>query len=222
MNVAVIPAYNEATQIADVIKNTSAFVDRIVVVDDGSRDDTARIAREAGATVIQHPINRGLGATLGTGIKAARQLGGEVIITLDADGQHLPHEIPLFIEAIRERGHDAVLGSRMIELKGNMPLKRRMYQRIGNLLTYMLFGLFVSDSQSGFRAFSGSAADVLEIRTDRMEVSSEIVAEIRRRAFNWTEVPITAVYTDYSLSKGQSFTVGVKTALKLILHRLKS
>ncbi len=222
MNVAVIPAYNEATQIADVIQNTSAFVDRVVVVDDGSHDDTARIARQAGATVIQHPINRGLGATLGTGIKAARRLGGEVIITLDADGQHLPHEIPLFIEAIKERGHDAVLGSRMIELKGNMPLKRRVYQRIGNVLTYALFGLFVSDSQSGFRAFSGKAADVLEIRTDRMEVSSEIVAEIRRRAFNWTEVPITAVYTDYSLSKGQSFTVGVKTALKLILHRLKS
>lgn len=221
MKVAVIPAYNEATQIADVIKNTSAFVDRVVVVDDGSRDDTASVARKAGATVIQHPINRGLGATLGTGIKAARKLGGEVIVTLDADGQHLPSEIPLFVEAIN-KGHDAVLGSRMIELKGNMPLKRRVYQRIGNALTYMLFGLLVSDSQSGFRAFSGRAADVLEIRTDRMEVSSEIVSEIKRKQFSWTEVPITAIYTDYSLAKGQSFTVGVKTALKLILHRLKS
>ncbi|PIR47676.1 hypothetical protein COV06_02215 [Candidatus Uhrbacteria bacterium CG10_big_fil_rev_8_21_14_0_10_50_16] len=221
MHIAVIPAFNEATQIAEVIQNTSAFVDCVVVVDDGSRDNTAQVARDAGAIVVQHPINRGLGATLGTGIKAARALGGEVIITLDADGQHLPSEIPLFIEAIKN-GYDAVLGSRMLELKGNMPFKRRVYQRIGNLLTYTLFGLFVSDSQSGFRAFSGAAADVLEIRTDRMEVSSEIVSEIRRKQFSWTEVPITAIYTDYSMSKGQSFGVGVKTAMKLILHRLKS
>jgi len=221
MHIAVIPAYNEATQIAEVIKNTSAFVDCVVVVDDGSRDNTAQVARAAGAIVVQHPINRGLGATLGTGIQAARLMGGEVIITLDADGQHEPSEIPLFIEAIFS-GYDAVLGSRMLECKGNMPLQRRVYQRIGNMLTYLLFGLFVSDSQSGFRAFSGTAADQLEIRTDRMEVSSEIVSEIRRKQFTWTEVPITAIYTEYSMSKGQSFGVGVKTAIKLILHRLKT
>ena len=103
-----------------------------------------------------------------------------------------------------------------------MSLRRRIYQRIGNLLTYILFGLYVSDSQSGFRGFSATAADQLQIRTDRMEVSSEIISEIQRHQFNWTEVPITAVYTEYSLSKGQSFVVGVKTALKLILHRLRS
>ena len=86
----------------------------------------------------------------------------------------------------------------------------------------MLIGILVTDSQSGFRAFSASAADKMEIRTDRMEVSSEIVSEIQRHKFKLKEVPITAIYTEYSLSKGQSFTVGVKTAFKLLLHRLKS
>lgn len=221
MIVAVIPAFNEEGQIADVVRRSSGFADRVVVVNDGSADRTGEIARMAGATVVEHAINRGLGATLGTGIAAARKLGGEVIITLDADGQHNPEEIPLFVEAIRG-GKDAVLGSRMIEFKGNMPAIRRAYQRVGNVLTYLLFGLLVTDSQSGFRAFSGSAADVLEIRTDRMEVSSEIVSEIQRHKFDWGEVPITAIYTEYSLSKGQSFGVGVKTAIKLIMHRLRS
>lgn len=221
MNVAVIPAYNEETQIAQVVAATRPYVDRVLVVDDGSKDQTAVRARAAGATVLSHPINRGLGATLGTGIRGARLLGADVVITLDADGQHLPVEIPRFVEAIRG-GADVVLGSRMIEMEGNMPWKRRAYQRVGNVLTYVLFGLFVSDSQSGFRAFSAKAADALQIRTDRMEVSSEIVSEIRRRQLTWAEVPITAVYTEYSLSKGQSFSVGVKTALKLILHRLKT
>lgn len=221
MLVAVIPAYNESGHVGDVVRKTRPFVDRVLVVDDGSKDATFQEAKEAGAIVVQHVVNRGLGATLGTGIKAARKLGADYVVTLDADGQHLPEEIERFRKAFDE-DYDVVIGSRMIEFEGNMSPRRRMYQRIGNLLTYMLFGLYVSDSQSGFRGFSARAADALEIRTDRMEVSSEIISEIQRHQFNWTEVPITAVYTDYSLSKGQSFTVGVKTALKLILHRLRS
>lgn len=221
MTIAVIPAFNEATHIADVVTKTRPFVDRVLVVNDGSKDETVRKALDAGATVVSHPVNRGLGATLGTGIAAARKLGATIVLTLDADGQHLPEEIPLFVEAI-EAGHQVVLGSRMLEMKGNMPARRKLAQRLGNLLTYVLFGQLVTDSQSGFRAFSADAADALEIRTDRMEVSSEIVSEIGRKQFSWTEVPITAVYTDYSLSKGQSLTVGIKTALKLILHRLRT
>ena len=222
MRIAVIPAYNEEKCLKEVIESTSTQVDRVLVVDDGSSDRTSEIARNAGATVIRHCVNRGLGATLGTGIRAAAEMGGRYIVTLDADGQHLPGEIPLFVAAIDE-GHDVVLGSRMIaDSKGHMPRMRRIAQRVGNYLTYFLFGILVSDSQSGFRGFSNSAASKLDIRTDRMEVSSEIVSEIRRHRFKWHEVPITAIYTDYSMSKGQSFTVGLKTATKLILHRIKT
>lgn len=220
MIVAVIPAYNEESEVGNVVKNTLPFVDRVLVVDDGSADNTAGVARDAGAIVVQHVINRGLGASLGTGIKGARKLGGTKIITLDADGQHLSEEIPLFIKALDS--YDVVLGSRMIEKKGNMPAFRKVAQRIGNVLTYVMFGLMVSDSQSGFRGFSETAADSINIKTNRMEVSSEIISEIQKSGFNWTEVPITAVYTEYSLSKGQSFTVGIKTAFKLLVHRIKS
>lgn len=219
--VAVIPCYNEERTVAEVIRATKPFVDDVVVVIDGGRDRSAEAARAAGACVVEHCVNRGLGASLGTGIRAARLLDADVIVTLDADGQMRADEIPLFVKKIEE-GFDAIIGSRMIEFKGNMPLLRRLYQRVGNLLTYMLFGLWVTDSQSGFRGFSAAGADKLEIRTDRMEVSSEIISEIRRKQLKWTEVPITAIYTDYSLGKGQSFSVGVKTAWKLILHRLKS
>ncbi|NQV11954.1 glycosyltransferase family 2 protein [Candidatus Uhrbacteria bacterium] len=220
MIVAVIPAFNEEREVGNVVKNTLPFVDRVLVVDDGSSDGTASVARAAGAVVVQHVINRGLGASLGTGIKSARKIGGTKIITLDADGQHAADEIPLFVEALDS--HEVVLGSRMIEMKGNMPAFRKVAQRVGNGLTYVMFGLMVSDSQSGFRGFSAKAADALEIKTDRMEVSSEIISEIQKSGFSWTEVPITAIYTEYSLSKGQSFTVGIKTALKLFVHRIKS
>jgi UDP-N-acetylglucosamine---dolichyl-phosphate N-acetylglucosaminyltransferase len=221
MIIAVIPAFNEEGRVADVIRRSLSFVDEVIVVDDGSRDDTADVSKKAGARVVTHPLNRGLGASLGTGIKGAKMLGADIVITLDADGQHLPEEIPLLVAAIQS-GNEAVVGSRMLTFEGNMPRMRRVYQRIGNFMTYMLFGKHVTDSQSGFRAFSKSALKKIKIRTDRMEVSSEIVSEIHRHQLKYAEVPITAVYTEYSLSKGQSFHVGIKTALKLLLHRIRS
>ena len=219
MTVVIIPAYNEEGTIADVIVRSLPYADRVLVVNDGSRDATAAAAIHAGAQVISHSLNRGLGAAIGTGIQAARRLGADIVITLDADGQHLPEEIPRFVEALT-LGADAVIGSRMLMLEGNMPPLRRVYQHIGYLVTFLLFGKRVTDSQSGFRAFSGRAADAMDLQTDRMEVSSEIISEIHRRRLAYAEVPITAVYTDNSLRKGQSFSVGVKTAVKLFLHRL--
>ncbi len=221
MIVAVIPAFNEEGRVADVIRRSLSYVDKVIVINDASRDSTAQLSREAGATVVSHPLNRGLGAALGTGVEGAKKLGAEIVVMLDADGQHLPEEIPLLVQSIRD-GNDAVIGSRMLTFEGNMPRMRRVYQRVGNLMTYMLFGKHVTDSQSGFRAFSKHALDRLKIRTDRMEVSSEIISEIHRNKLKYAEVPITAVYTDYSLSKGQSFHTGVKTALKLLLHRIRS
>src|SRR3989338_2061383 len=219
MRLIVIPAYNEEGRIAEVIRRSLPYADAVLVVNGGSREATAAVAARAGAPVISHAVNRGFGAAIGTGLQAARRLGAHTVVTLDADGQHLPEEVPRFIEAL-ENGADAVIGSRMLNLEGNMPPLRRVYQRIGNLMTYLLFGKYVTDSQRGFRAFSASAADRIRIRTDRMEVSSEIVSEIHRHRLKYAEVPVTAVYTDYSLSKGQSFSVGVKTAARLLLHRL--
>lgn len=216
---ALIPAYNEEATIADVLAATRPFVDGVIVVNDGSMDRTSQIARSQGAMVVDHVINRGLGAAIGTGFATARRLGADVVVTLDADGQHDPAEIQKFLTAI-EHGADVVIGSRMLTGFTGMPLHRRIAQVIGNLVTFVLFGAWVTDSQSGFRAFTSFALSRIQIRTNRMEVSSELVSEAKRNNLNLVEVPIKAIYTDYSLSKGQNFFVGVKTVLKLVVRRV--
>ena len=216
--IALIPAYNEETTLAAVLKKTAPFVDHVLVVNDGSSDRTAEIANAHGATVVTHVINRGLGAAIGTGFAAAQKLGADMVITLDADGQHDAEEIPKFVEAV-EQGADVVIGSRMLTRSG-MPWYRQVANALGNLVTFVLFGAWVTDSQSGFRAFTDYALRQIEIKTNRMEVSSELIAESRRNKLNLVEVPIKAIYTDYSLSKGQSFLVGIKTLVKLVLRRI--
>lgn len=216
--IAVIPAYKEETTIADVLTRTRSFVDEMIVVNDGSPDDTARVARAHGAFVVSHIINRGLGAAIGTGFAAAKKRGADVVITLDADGQHDPAEIPKFVEAV-QKGADVVIGSRMLTRTG-MPWYRQVANMLGNISTLVLFGAYVTDSQSGFRAFTKNALAKIEIKTNRMEVSSELIAEAKTHGFKIVEVPIKAIYTDYSLSKGQSFFVGIKTLLKLVLRRI--
>ena len=216
--VAVIPAYKEATEIADVLIRTRSFVDEMIVVDDGSPDETAEVAAKNGALVVSHVINRGLGAAIGTGFAFAKKRGADVVVTLDADGQHDPTEIPKFIEAMK-RGADVVIGSRMLTRTG-MPWYRQVANMLGNISTLVLFGAYVTDSQSGFRAFSRGALEKIEIKTNRMEVSSELIAEAKHHGFKIVEVPIRAIYTDYSLSKGQSFFVGIKTLFKLVLRRI--
>lgn len=217
--IAVIPAYNEEKTIAEVLANTRSFVDEIIVVNDGSNDRTAEIARAHSVRVVSHVINRGLGASIGTGFEMAKMLKADVVVTLDADGQHDPSEISILIKAIKT-GADVVIGSRMIS-KSGMPWYRRVANTLGNLVTFFLFGAYVTDSQSGFRAFTVYAIKQIEIQTNRMEISSELIAEAKRHKLTLVEVPIKAIYTDYSLSKGQSFAVGLKTLIKLVLRRIR-
>jgi len=216
--IAVIPAYNEESTILEVIKQVLPKVTEVIVVDDGSKDNTRRLAEKAGVTVVSHAINRGLGAALSTGFVAAEKLKADVVVTLDADGQHDPEELNRLVKAI-EAGADVVIGSRMIDHKG-MPWYRVLAQMLGNTATFILFGAWVTDSQSGFRAFKIEALKKMHLHTNRMEISSEIVAEIKRAGLYLVEVPITAIYTDYSLSKGQSWLVGLKTLIKLVIRRL--
>ena len=216
--VALIPAYNEAMTLGEVLESTKPFVDKIIVVNDGSSDRTGQIALTHGALVVTHVINRGLGAAIGTGFAAAQKIGADVVVTLDADGQHEPKEIPKFVKVI-EAGADMVIGSRMLKRSG-MPWYRQIANVLGNLVTFFLFGAWVTDSQSGYRAFNKFALSKIKIQTNRMEVSSEIVAEAKRNNLDLVEIPIRAIYTDYSLSKGQSFFVGLKTLVKLVLKRI--
>ncbi|MFH1430157.1 MAG: glycosyltransferase family 2 protein [Candidatus Uhrbacteria bacterium] len=218
MRVAVIPAYNEERTVGDVVRRVREFIPHVVVVDDGSSDATAERARAAGAYVVCHVVNRGLGGALGTGIRIACDLGADFIVTLDADGQHDPVDAPALIAPIERGDADVVIGVR--ERSVDIPVSRRVAHAVSNIYTRLLFGVYCSDTQSGFRAMSRSAAMRIEIRTNRMEVSSEIIGEIGRHKLRLVEVPIRTIYTDYSLSKGQSFTAGLKTAWSLLLRKL--
>jgi glycosyltransferase involved in cell wall biosynthesis len=217
----VIPAYNEERTIIDVIRGLRqhGFL-TLIVVDDGSSDRTGELACHEGVILLRHIINRGLGGALGTGITAALHLGAEAIVTFDADGQHDPDDIARLLEPIAKGEADVVIGSRMLEPTG-MPYARQLANWSANIVTYLLFRGWTTDSQSGLRAFSRRAAAQIQIMTNGMEVSSEIIAEIVKNRLKRKEVAVQAVYTDYSLSKGQSFKVGLQTLMKLILAKVR-
>ena len=193
---------------------------RIIVVDDGSSDPTGMLAYQEGAMVLRHLLNRGIGGALGTGIKAALLYNPEIIVTFDVDGQHDPDDIPRLLEPIEKGEADVVNGSRMLNPAG-MPWSRWLANLIANFVPYILFGVRTSDSQSGLRAFSREAAAQIRIMTSGMEVGSEILAESAERHLKYAEVPVKAIYTDYSLSKGQSITVGLYTLMKLVLAKVR-
>jgi glycosyltransferase involved in cell wall biosynthesis len=219
--VVVIPAYNEEQTIVDVLRGLKqrGFT-TLIVVDDGSSDRTGELASREGVIRLRHILNRGLGGALGTGISAALRLGAEVIVTFDADGQHDPNDIMRLLEPIEVGEAEVVIGSRMLDPRG-MPCRRLLANWTANVVTYLLFGGWTTDSQSGLRAFSSRAATRMQIITTGMEVSSEIIAETVRNRLKWKEVPVKAIYTTYSLSKGQSFTVGLQTLMKLILTKVQ-
>lgn len=216
--IVVIPAYNEAKTIGAVLNAVRPFVDMIVVIDDGSADATRAIAKRHGAAVYRHAVNRGLGASLGTGIAAALVMDADIIVTMDADGQHRAEDIASLVAPLEERRADVVLGVRTKD-RAHMPFARRIANGCANCLTWMLFGIWTSDSQSGFRAFSRHAAEQLDIKGDRMEVSSEILSETKRLGFRFAEVPIVPIYTAYSLSKGQGVREGLRTLERLLVRR---
>lgn len=214
----VIPAFNEESVIRDVIKEVQdAGYENILVVDDGSIDNTQQRAKEAGAVSLRHKINRGKGAATKTGIEAAKLLGANIIVTMDGDGQHDPKDISKLIEPIQNNQCDVVLGTRLLDPKG-MPWYKIIQNHIGNFFTWYLFGLWVTDSQSGFRAYSRHAAEVINTKGDRYEYDSEIIREIYIYKLKFKEVPITVRYTEYSMGKiqKQGLANGTKTLYKMV------
>lgn len=215
----VVPAYNEAAVIADVIREVQAAGDyKIIVVDDGSLDDTFVKARSLpGVVALRHKINRGKGAATKTGIVAANKLGADIIVTVDGDGQHDPGDIEALIEPIRAGECDVVLGTRP-RMKGEMPLIKIIANKIGNIVTWLLYGIHVSDSQSGFRAYSHFAATIIDTKADKYEYDSKVIREINNNRLRFTEVPIKVRYTEYSMGKPQKqgFINGIKTLVRMI------
>jgi len=215
--VAVIPAYNEGERVGAVVKDALRFVETVVVVDDGSSDETARYAIEAGAILVQHPENCGAGAATMTGIDAARALGADAIVTLDADEQHNPDDIPAMIAPIRDGTADIAFANRFGR-RNSIPLIRRTFNAIGNVITFVATGKWVSDSQCGFKALGPKAVKEIDLKMSGYEFCTEIVREAAQHRWKIAQIPAKVIYSEYTLAKGQSFAGGVKTALRILLR----
>jgi polyprenyl-phospho-N-acetylgalactosaminyl synthase len=217
MIIAVIPAYNEGTRIASVIDGAKKYVDVVIVVNDGSTDDTSKKAAAAGARVLSHPENCGAGAATMTGIEAARRLGATIVVTLDADEQHDPNDIPALLKPLIEERADIVLPNRFGN-RNKIPFIRRFFNIVGNVITLLATGRWVNDSQNGLKAFGPRAVREIDLRMSGFEFCTEIVRESVQHKWRIVEIPSKVIYSEYSLAKGQSFANGVRTAFKILLR----
>lgn len=221
-----IPAFNEEASIGEVLDKIPKKIAgnvwvEVVVVDDGSSDKTSFIAKEKGVVVLKHIINRGLGAALTTAFEYAKIRRVELLVTLDADGQHDPKDIGRLIKPIVKGCYDVVIGSRLIRDYSLMPPFRRIINILANVLTYFLSGIWSTDSQSGFRAFSKRAINKIKLVTQGMEVSSEFFGQIKENNLNYTEISIRPIYTSYSLAKGQRNSNALNVFWKLLINFLR-
>lgn len=221
----VIPAYNEAGAIGDVVFGVKKllskqdFIAEVVVVDDGSADNTAEVARAAGAEVVQHVLNSGSGGATATGLSYADRNGFDIAATMDADGQHNPKDVLRGIEIMLAGNADLLIGSRLINNDGMSKVKV-----LGNkglsFITYVLFGVNSTDSQSGLRIFSKKSLRQLKWKTSGYEFCSEMLWRAKQQKLEIGEYPIEAIYTDYSKNKGQNNWNGFNIVRSLIRRRL--
>lgn len=202
--VFVIPAFREGNVIAEVVTGLrAAGVEKVIVVDDGSPDNTANEALRAGAIVARHPINLGQGASLQTGFELACRLRCSAVVTFDADGQHRLEDAVALVAALGDKRTDVALGSRFLGTTSNMPLSRRILLRAATVFTRITTGLKVTDAHNGLRAFSRPALDSVKLVQNRMAHASEVLEIIAHQNLSYVEVPVTVRYTEYSLRKGQ-------------------
>lgn len=219
----VIPMYNEGTVIADVVRDVLRRFDKVVCVDDGSRDDCAIVARAAGAIVVQHPINLGQGAAIETGIRQAlRDTAVTHVVTFDADGQHDVDDAAAMVELAREQDVQVVLGSRFLHATDTIPARRRALLRAATRFSRATTGLQITDAHNGLRVLRRDAAAGLALRMHGMSHASEILAKIATEGWSYVEHPITVRYTEYSMAKGQraynAFNIVFEVAVSRLRH----
>ena len=205
-----MPAYNEEKYVGSVVLQAKQFGNEVIVVDDGSSDRTAKIARLAGAMVIQHTKNEGYGAAIQDILAEAKKRNADVLVILDADSQHNPEEIPSLVKPISE-GFDIVIGSRK---STDIPRFRHAGQRVLSSLTNVLSEKKISDTESGFRAYSRKAIETLKLKERGMAISAEIVSAASAKGLKVTEAPISVVYT-----KDSSTMNPIRHGLS-VLHRI--
>ncbi len=189
----IIPAYNIEKTLPRVIKGAQKYVDKVIVVDDGSDDATFKRAKEAGAEVLRHEKNLGKGKALCTGLERVLKKGFEQIILMDGDGQHDPNEIPKFLFAAQDPKVDMVIGSRMENIK-DMPRERLVVNRIGSFLTSLLARQRIPDSQSGYRLVKNKVLKEITLTSRRYDIESEMLIKAGKRGFGIKSIPIKTIY----------------------------
>jgi len=217
----VIPAYNEGKSIGRVVNELKkAGYNNIIVIDDGSKDNTYAEAKKRKAIVLKHIINRGQGAALRTGIDYALKNGADFIVTFDSDGQHRIEDLEAMLGPVVKGEVDVTLGSRFLK-KTDMPLSRKILLKGSILVQWVFYGVKLSDAHNGYRVLSRRAAEQIRIDSDRMEHASEIVEEIMKKKIKYKEVPVVIRYSGYSMKKGEaSFFGAIKILFKMVIRRI--
>ena len=216
----VMPAYNESRSVGAAVAAARIWFEAVVVVDDGSHDDTAEQARTAGAMVIRHPVNLGQGAALQTGFNWALERGAQWVVTLDADGQHDPRDAAALLDLALAEQAQAALGSRFMGSTEGMPASRRLLLKCALAFQNATAGIRLTDVHNGLRVLSAQALRRIQITQDRMAHASELVSQLGSCGLKVVEGPVTIRYTEYSLAKGQSSIGALQILLDLLLARL--
>lgn len=215
----IIPLYNEASVIADVITDLRREFTHVVCVDDGSSDGSARIAAEAGAHLVQHPVNLGQGAALQTGIEyALTHPDCEYLVTFDADGQHRIEDALGMLDAARAEDVAIVFGSRFLDDRTDPGWIKKVVLKTAVWVTNMTTSLKLTDAHNGLRVIRRDAAERIHLKQDRMAHATEIVLELGRTGLPWREYPVELLYTDYSKAKGQSVLNSVNILVDLVVR----
>ena len=213
----IIPAHNEAAHIGAVLERARKLVapERIIVVDDGSRDNTSQEAKEKGVTVLRQVINIGKGSALRTGSIYACRKGAEVLIYMDSDGQHDPEDLPRILAAFS--GNDIVFTYRAVR-SANMPLVKKFGNAFIDVLTKLLFHINITDTQSGYKAMTRAAYEKMKLISNDYSIESEIVAKTGKYQLKFTQVPIKTVYADRY--KGTTVFDGINIVMKMLWWKI--
>ncbi|TQJ51726.1 glycosyltransferase family 2 protein [Phycicoccus sp. SLBN-51] len=215
----VVPLYNEAPVIGDVVRSARAVFPNVVCVDDGSADDSVAQAAHAGAVVVRHPVNLGQGAALQTGFEyALSDPGMRWVVTFDADGQHQVSDVLEMLEKARTENLDVVFGSRFLDDRTEAGFAKRLVLRTAVAYTNLTTHTRLTDAHNGLRVMSRDVVSRLQITQNRMAHASELVQQIGAMDVRYAESPTHILYTDYSRAKGQSLWNAVNILVELILR----
>ena len=215
----VVPLYNEATVIGQVIEDAKGTFTNIVCVDDGSSDGSAAIARQHGARVIEHPFNLGQGAALQTGMEfVRRQTNARYIVTFDADGQHSVADAAAMVDRARAEDLAIIFGSRFLDDATQVGWSKKLVLKTAAAVTKQRTGLDLTDAHNGLRLLRRDALQQVVLRQDGMAHASEIVSQLAGTGLPWAEMPVHIAYTDYSKAKGQSLLNSVNILVDLVMR----